>query len=71
MADVQPVAIQLPPLPEHVTRDTLLDVIRTLGLDPKLTCEITLGLGDITATLLIPRESGGDKARITVTIPIS
>lgn len=73
----EPTTVQLPPVPDHVTRDTLRDICRTLGLDPGDVRELKLGVNELTATLYLCGHDGhklryGDgPATTVVTIPIS
>ncbi|THA31781.1 hypothetical protein E6R18_15725 [Streptomyces sp. A1277] len=77
MAETPPITVELPPVPSYVTRDTLRDICRTLGLDPANVREIRLDVHEVTATLLLCTPDGckiryGDgAATTTVTIPIS
>ncbi|MFD3657019.1 hypothetical protein [Streptomyces sp. NPDC058620] len=76
MADSQPIAVQLPPVPSKLPRGTLRDICRTLGLDPGDVREITLSVNELTATLYLSTHDGhkiryGDGPATTVVrIPI-
>ncbi|MFH9134427.1 hypothetical protein [Streptomyces sp. NPDC017524] len=69
--------VQLPTIPERITRDTVRDVCRLLGLDPGNVRGIRLGINEMTATLYLNSPDGhklryGDgPATTVVTIPIS
>ncbi|WP_228995094.1 hypothetical protein [Streptomyces sp. DH8] len=69
--------VQLPPIPERITRDTLRDICRLLGLDPSSVRELKLGVNELTATLyLCDRDGykiryGEGPATTVVTIPIN
>ncbi|MFE3475694.1 hypothetical protein ACFXOI_29430 [Streptomyces bacillaris] len=72
----EPIAVQLPPVPAHITRDTARDVCRLLGLDPGDVRDIRLGSNEMTATLYLSSPDGhkiryGEgPATTVVTIPI-
>ncbi|WP_228989427.1 hypothetical protein [Streptomyces sp. DH8] len=68
---------QLPLIPERITRDTLRDICRLLGLDPGDVRDIRLGINKMTATLYLSSPDGRkirygeDAATTVVTIPIN
>ncbi|MGW1127471.1 hypothetical protein [Streptomyces sp. NPDC002526] len=76
MADTQPLDVQLPPLPDGITRDSVCEAIRLLGLDPTAVQEMTLSLDGITAELLLRTSEaqavyyGCDAATTVVSIPV-
>ncbi|MEU3268937.1 hypothetical protein [Streptomyces bacillaris] len=72
----RPTLVQLPSVPAHITRDTLRDICRLLGLDPSNVRDIRLGINEMTATLYLSSPDGHkirygeDPAISVVTIPI-
>lgn len=74
--DRPPIAVQLPPVPARITRDTVRNICRLLGLDPRDVRDISLGIAEMTATLYLKSPDGhkiryGDgPATTVVTIPI-
>lgn len=76
MPQGQPIDVQLPPVPDHIPRDTLRDICQLLGLDPGDVRDIHLGINEVTATLYLC-DADGHKIRYgegpattVVTIPI-
>ncbi|MEQ4610313.1 hypothetical protein ABMX48_29445 [Streptomyces cavourensis] len=74
--DRPPIAVQLPPVPARITRDTLRDICHLLGLDPSDVRDIQIGMNELTATFYLSDRDGhkiryGEGAATTVaTIPI-
>lgn len=75
MSEAQPVVVQLPPVPQALSRKVLPDICRTLGFDPAIVRELRIGLYDVTADIYLCTSDGqkiayGDDAATTVvTIP--
>lgn len=73
---VQPITVELSPVPDQISRDTLRDICHALGLDPANVLDVRLGVNEITATLFL-RTPDGHKLRYgegpattTVSIPV-